>query len=503
MSLIKKNIFANFTGTIWQALMSFLFVPLYIKLIGIESWGLIGVFSLVQTIFSLLDMGLSSTLSRELARLSALDGESQTMKNLVKTLEFVYWGLALFVGITFLSISPFLAKYWFNSKILSINIVLNALMAMGIVMALQMPIGFYSGGLIGLQKQIKLNIINSSISTLRGIGGVMVLWLFVPTIQAYFIWQIFVSSLNLFLLVNSLKKSLPESNQKAIFQKKLLQGISKFAAGMTGIIFLSIILTQLDKIILSKMLSLEEFGYYTLASVVAMSLSRFTNPIMTAIYPRMTQLVSINDQSSLIKLYHENCQFIAVLIMPITMIIFFFSHEILLIWTNNEVTANKTYLLVSILTLGTGFFTIMILPYTLQIANGWTSLSLYKNIVAVVVLVPLIFFLTKRYGSIGAASAWLMLNLGYILFEIPLLHRKLLKNEKWRWYIYDFIIPLIVSVIFVGICRVFYVTSFSKFASLLYIIITMVLAFILTSLSTVTTKKWVLTFFHSNNFFKI
>ena len=38
---------------------------------------------------------------------------------------------------------------------------------------------------------------------------------------------------------------------------------------------------QLDKVILSKILSLEMFGYYTLASMVAMSLGRLALPIFT------------------------------------------------------------------------------------------------------------------------------------------------------------------------------------------------------------------------------
>jgi hypothetical protein len=44
MSLIKQNIIANFGGKAWQALMSLAFVPLYIKFMVIESYGLIGIF---------------------------------------------------------------------------------------------------------------------------------------------------------------------------------------------------------------------------------------------------------------------------------------------------------------------------------------------------------------------------------------------------------------------------------------------------------------------------
>ena len=139
---------------------------------------------------------------------------------------------------------------------------------------------------------------------------------------------------------------LPLGENKAVFQKQLLKGIWRFAAGMSGISILAVILTQLDKIILSKMLSLEMFGYYTLASVVAMSLSRLFTPVFLSIYPRFTQLVSINDQEGLKRLYHKSCQFMSVLILPVAIVIAFFSYEIILLWTQNPITAENTHLIV-------------------------------------------------------------------------------------------------------------------------------------------------------------
>ncbi|MFH0888010.1 MAG: polysaccharide biosynthesis protein, partial [Planctomycetota bacterium] len=190
MSLLKRNIAANFAGSIWQALMSLIFIPLYIKFMGIEAWGLIGIFATLQTVFGLLDMGLSSTLNREMARLSVLPNKEQEMRNLVRTLEVLYWSLAVLVGITVVSLSPVIAHHWIKAGQLSPKTIEQALLIMGFVMALQMPTGFYSGGLMGLQRQVLLNVINICISTLRGAGAVLILWLVSPTIQAFFLWQI-------------------------------------------------------------------------------------------------------------------------------------------------------------------------------------------------------------------------------------------------------------------------------------------------------------------------
>jgi len=492
MNLLKKNIVANFVGSIWSAIMGLVFIPLYIKFIGIESWGLIGIFATLQIIFGLLDMGLSNTLNREMARLSVLPGKEQEMRNLVRTLELLYWCIAIFVGITVVLLSPFIAHHWVKSGHLSLKTIEQALLIMGFVIALQMPAGFYSGGLMGLQKQVLLNVINIIAGALRGAGAVLILWLISPTIQAFFLWQIIISAMNVFLLAFFFWRSLPLGEKKAVFQKKLFKGIWKFTAGMSGIAVLATILTQLDKIILSKILSLEMFGYYMLASMVAMSLGRLFTPVFFSIYPQFTQLVALDDQEGLKRLYHKSCQFMAVLVLPVAIVVALFSYEIILLWTQNPETAAKTHLLVSILICGTALNGLMHLPYGLQLAFGWTRLSFFKSLIAVILLVPLIIYMTKYYGATGAAIAWLVLNLGMFFFEIPIMHRRLLRTEKWRWYWQDVCLPLAPVIVIAGLGRFIMIGPIPQFMMFLYLIVILMLTFGVASISAPAMRSWLL-----------
>ena len=470
--------------------MGLVFIPLYIKFMGIESYGLIGIFATFQVIFGLLDVGLGSTLTREMARLSALPNKEQEMRNLVRTLEVLYWGIAVFVGISIVSLSPFIANHWIKSGQLSPKIIEQALFIMGIVMVFQMPIGFYTGGLIGLEKQVLLNIINVCMSTLRGAGAVLVLWFVSPTVQYFLLWQIVISVINAILLAMYMWRILPHGDNKAVFQRQLLKGIWRFTAGMSGISILAVILTQLDKVILSKILSLEMFGYYMLASMVAMSLGRLFTPIFFSIYPRFTQLVSIDDQDGLIQLYHKCSQFMSVLVLPVAIVVALFSYEIIFLWTQNQTTAERTHLLVSILICGTALNGIMHLPYALQLAFGWTRLSVLKNIIAVILLVPLIIIMTMCYGATGAAIVWLLLNIGYVLIEIPIMHRRLLPQEKLRWYWQDICVPLISGLLLAGLGRlIFNNCTASKFMMLLYLMVISVLTLVITLISVPTMRS--------------
>ncbi|WP_092215443.1 oligosaccharide flippase family protein [Desulfoluna spongiiphila] len=491
ISLIKRNIIANFAGSIWMALMSLVFIPLYIHFTGIEAYGLVGFYATLQGVFALLDMGLSSTLNREMAGLSAEVGREQEMRNMVRTLEFIYWGVAVAIVVVIVLLSGYISQHWVTAEHLSPETVREAVILMGIATGLQWPVSFYSGGLMGLQGQVLLNVVNIIMATLRGVGAVLILWLVSPTIGAFFSWQIVVSGTTTLLLAGALWYSMPKSRGKACFQASVLRRIWRFAVGMFGISLLATLLTQMDKIILSRMLPLEMFGYYTLSGVVALSLFRLIGPIFNGVYPRLTQLVTLNDQFAIKELYHRSCQVMSLMILPAAFVLAFFSRELLLLWTQNVVTAERAYLLVSLLVTGTALNGLMNIPYALQLAHGWTKLAFYVNLVSVIILFPLIFFMTKHYGAVGGASVWVILNSGYVLITIQLMHRRLLPDEKMYWYGRDVGLPLLCAVVTAGCGRILMPDSLSQLGVVFYIAVVSLLTFGFAAWVTPETRRWI------------
>jgi O-antigen/teichoic acid export membrane protein len=465
--MVKQNIIANFIGKAWTALMSLAFIPLYIKFLGIESYGLIGIFTSLLAVFGLLDMGLSTTLTRELARLSVAADNTRDMRNLVRTLEVIYWGVAMFIAVCLIGLASPIARYWVKTDQLPMATVRQATMLMGGIVAFQWPLRLYSGGLMGMQRQVLVNLLEVGTATLRGIGAVLILWLVSPTIQAFFIWQIVISLLQTTSTAIFLWRSLPQTGDAAHFQKQSFICVWRFAAGMTGISVTALCLTQTDKILLSKLLTLEMFGYYTLATVVAGTLYRFIGPVFTAVFPRFSQLISLQDEIRLKELYHKSCQLMSVMILPPAVVVALFAPEILLLWTGSPLTVTNTHTLVSLLMIGTALNGLMNLPYALQLSYGWTKLPFYTNVIATIVLVPLIFVFVNLYGAVGAAMAWILLNSGYVFIMIQIMHRRLLQGEQWRWYLNDVGKPLFVALA-VALCwRIILPTEISKIPMLI------------------------------------
>lgn len=430
-------------------------IPLYVKLLGVEAWGIIGVFVSLQTICVVLDLGLSTTLSREMARLSIQGGKAQEMQNLVRTLELIYWAIGALIAVCVIALAPLIANHWVQAHQLSPATIQNAITLMALVLFLQWPFSLYFGGLMGLQRQLLLAGINIGVATLRSIGAVIVLWYVSPTLQAFFIWLLAITFLQTSLLALFFRRSLPRSESRSRFQSKLLRDTWRFTAGISGITVMSVTLAQMDKVILTRLLSLEMFGYYALAGTVAASIYFVTLPVYSALYPRFTQLASVRDEIALKDLYHHGCQLMSALILPVSLIIALFSREILFLWTGDATTVANTHLILSILVIGTGLNGLMHLPYALQLAYGWTGLAFYFNLAAVLVMAPSMLIMASVYGGLGAAIVWLILNAGFVLVVGQLMHRRLLKGEQWKWYVTDIGLPLGACLASAYLCRIF------------------------------------------------
>lgn len=448
--MLKRNLIANYLGQGWTALMGIVFVPLYIKYLGIEAYGLIGLFAVLQAWLGLLDVGMSPTLNREMARLTAGAHTASSIRDLLRSIEIVAIAVAVFVALCIWAASDWLASDWLQAEKLPADVVAQALAIMGVVTALRFVESIYRSSLLGLQRQVLFNIVSSVLATLRGLGAVGILAWVSSAIEAFFIWQGVVSILTLGILRNVTYGALPEADRAGRFSANALRGIGRFAGGVIGINFLALLLTQVDKILLSRLLTLSEYGYYTLATTVAGTLYMINGPIAQAWFPRLSELCAANDTAELINKFHQGAQLVSVLMGSAAFIMIAFAEVLLQLWTHDAELAHRSAYLLSILALGTLLNGLMWIPYQTQLAHGWTRIAFWINVVSVAVIVPAILWATPRYGAIGAAWAWVVLNAGYVLIGIHFMFRKILKQEKWRWYCQDLLLPLTAAGLVVG-----------------------------------------------------
>ena len=342
-----------------------------------------------------------------------------------------------------------MAEYWLTSENIPTETIRDALLIMSVTFAFQWAASFYTGGMLGLQKQKSLNAINIIFAFLRSFGAFSVLAFISPTIKAFLLWQMLMTVFNCAVLFIFYWRALPISAEKPQFKMSLLKDIWRYAAGMAGTSLVVLVLTQTDKLILSKMLTLENFGYYSLAITLAgTGIGMIVGSIQTTYFPQFSQLVAQEKLEEMRALYHRACQVMSFFLIPTVTTIAFFSYEILLVWTRKPEIAENTYLLLTLVAVGTGLNGLMHLPYYAQLAYGITKIGFWQNVVAIVFLIPFMIWATYHYGALGGALSWAILNFSYTITGLQIMHRMILKGELKKWYTVDVGFPLLLALAF-------------------------------------------------------
>jgi O-antigen/teichoic acid export membrane protein len=446
--MIRRNILANIAARVWGVVSSYCFVPLYLKFLGIEAYGLVGFYATLAGVLAFADLGFSATLNRELARLAVRKDSAGEMRDLLRTYEIAYLGISFLAAVSLWTLAPLIAEHWLRSQVLSPAEMSSAIRLMGVAIALQMPMGLYVGGLMGLERQVRANTLQMAWGALRGIGAVLVLWLYAPTIFAFALWQLLSNAIYLLLARVSLWRVLsPDTSQpRPRFKRQVFRDTWRYATGMAGTGLISMVLLQADKLTVSKLLPLEIFAYYTLAGVLASVPLMLASPISSAVFPRLTGLVALGDHTGLARLYHRSCELVAVAIIPAGLVLALFAREFVFAWTGSIAAAEQAGTVGSLLIIGQLIQASSLIPCNLLLANGAIRLLLQIGIAQAIVITPLLVLLILKYGVVGAGISWMVLNLCSLPPCMYLVHRRFLVGELRRWWLRSMLRPLLVAL---------------------------------------------------------
>ena len=453
MSRLGRNISANLLSNAWSTALLLLLTPLYVSFLGVESYGLIGFYTSWVAILGILDTGISTTAVREIAWLAARPEEKGRIPSLLLTLEMSYWGIVLVLGLVILSGAWFFGEGWFQTKNLSPELIRDAMMLMAVSLVAQVPSGIYIGGLMGLQRQVEGSGLLALFGTVRGLGAVLILWKISSDIRVFFLWQIVACVLQTGVMRWLLWRRVRIDQYPARFSKVILQSVKGFAGEVTLITVLSIIITQADKIILSRVVSLEAFGFYMLAWTVASGLSRIATPLLQAFGPHFTELISKGDDDGLARQVRLASQLMSVLILPPVALIVFLAKPILLVWMGNPAVAVGASPLLAILAVGTALSASSYPAVSILYSRKQLRPVVVVSMASLFVLLPLLIVAIVNFGVMGAAFCWglygLILYVAYQICGLHGLHQAGFISRTLR----DFVAPCAVSFAVAGMAR--------------------------------------------------
>jgi O-antigen/teichoic acid export membrane protein len=475
---MADSLFMLTAAKVWVTALAILVVPAYIRYLGVEAYGVIGFFAAMQSALLVFDFGLSTTVTKKLAQTQQTTQGIREARNLLRSTEWVFIGVACFVLLMLSLFSRTISAHWALSKAgNSVNMQWVVCLAAA-ALAAQWPSTLYTSALNGLHRIKVLSLALSVAAFLRVGASVYVAWL-TSDLTYFFLTQCMGALVQTVLLRHLAWKYLNDKGHKPEFMKQSLSGSAKFTGDIAIIGVISIVLTQGDKLVLSQSLNLADFGAYTLAATAAAGLYVLAHPFYSAVFPYFSRLVLRADQGAIDVAYRRISELIACGLVPLAAVLIVMPYQVLWVWTGNPELSRHAASALRLLSAGTVINGMLLIPYAYQISVAVTRLSLWMNVAAVVFFLPLLWFLSMQYGLVGGAMAWLTMNLALLLVWPALMHRHLLKGQAIWWYCIAVTLPIVCAIMLLLGVTQWVATDISRISMLCVLVMVAVLNFLI------------------------
>lgn len=498
-SSFKRNAVANYIGVGYVNIAGIISLPLYLKYLGPEAYGLVGFYTVIHSWLILLDLGMSATLSREIAKCTGeLESAFRGVRQLIRSIELLFLLVSITVALLVWSLSPWVTANWLNIGDLLTRDVQNCVSLMGVIFILRWFSSLYRSGLAGLEKFVWLNAIEILVASLRYLGALAFLAVVSNNPVNFFLYQLCVSLIELLVFGGGFYWYLPSIYKAGL--KINIESIKRVLPLSLSLAYTSIIwicLTQLDKIILSNTLSLKEFGYFTLVIIVSNGVLSLASPVGRALMPKMASLLSQGKESEMLDLYEVSTRFIAGFIITITGLISLFSQEILFALTGDATAADWAGAVLAPYILGTGILTLSAFQYYLQFAHGNLKLHVLNSSINALVQVPVFIYSAINFGVMGVAFSWLLIRMAAFLIWPTLVHMKFAPGLHLRWLLNDIAQPLLIALAMLAVTYIFKIILLpsNRLEILSFLLVSGALMLVIQLLSASYGKKYVFSWF--------
>jgi O-antigen/teichoic acid export membrane protein len=290
----------------------------------------------------------------------------------------------------------------------------------------------YRSGIMGLERQVFANAVTTAATTVRLLVPIPLLaaW---PDVRLIFATWALVALLEMALFRASLGGEFDARLPLRGFSSEALKSRARFAGGIFFLALVGLAVTQMDKLLLSRMLPLAEYGYYSLVVVIANGVLTLAMPVAQAFQPRMTLAAAQQDDPALRAVVHAFTALMVLAVITPAIVIAAFPKRLLFAWTGDFAAAGAGGDYLGWYVLGAAMAGPTSIAYLIQFAHGRIRLHMIVNLVFALVLIPAIWLAAAADGARGAAIAWFVMNATLLVIYCPAILARLLPGETARW----------------------------------------------------------------------
>lgn len=401
-------------------------IPVYVKFFGLELYGIISLFATLNLFLQVLDFGIYPTLIKETSQRYQKTTQYK-LEKYIKCFLIINLIIALLIILISIFSSNYLAEEWFNKSNISKSTISNCLMLIGFQIACRWPILIFQGILFGSPIARYGFILNILIITINALGSLILLYIFKIGIESFLIWQIISGLFYTLIIYLTCKFKLA-----IILKSKIKIRDFKSSFNVSSQLWLvtasAILFSQIDKILLSNLVSLDNYGLYMLAVSAAGILQIVINPFYTIFFPKFSKMFIQKQFNHIHNLYNLLLKLMAAFIFPLGLFLVISSDIFIYLWTRDENLAFLIAPIFNLLLISSIINGINYVPYILQLSYGKNWIPILLNIMSTILMFPFLYIFVSFYGVLGGGALLMMFQFVIMIIN-PIIIKKFVEND--------------------------------------------------------------------------
>jgi O-antigen/teichoic acid export membrane protein len=403
-SLLARNTVWNLVGQVAPMSLALFAIPMLIRNIGTDRFGILTIAWMVVGYFSLFDLGLGRAMTNLVAQ--SLGGNRQDrLPAIVWTASGIMAGMGIIGAIVLAALSP-----WITYSVLKIppylqRETLHSLLLLSISVPLVISAAGFRGILEAQQKFGVLNVVRIPMGATTFLAPVAMLP-FTNNLTALIGALVIARAVSLIAYFGLAMRETPALRHRFAFDRTLLRPLFCFGGWMTVSNIVSPIMVYVDRFVIGGMLSISAVAYYSTPYEVTTKALLVPIALVGVMFPAFSTAMAA-DRPRGTMLYRRAVKYVGLFLLPFSFVMIIFGQDLLQAWLGHNFAIHSTRVLqiLSVGVLANGLATI---PFAMIQGTGRADITGKLHLLELPIYLVAVWYLTIHYGIVGTAVAWLL-----------------------------------------------------------------------------------------------
>ncbi|HAX61862.1 MAG TPA: hypothetical protein DCX95_04825 [Elusimicrobia bacterium] len=406
-----RNSAINLAGFVVPLLFGLVAIPIIIKKLGVERFGILSLIWVVFSYFGVFDFGIARATTKYISEADALGDK--------KKITELFWTSSVLQLL--ISIIGAFAGYFFTPTIIRLLKIPSHLFSETVltfqVLFIMLPVVLISSCLKSVLEAFQrfdlVNYIKIPANTL---------FFLIPAVVVQFNIGLFgitillglVRFLSIFFYFLMCLKIMPELKEKILFNVAVVKNMLAFGFWITISSVVGPIISYIERFFIVSMLSPTQLSYYSAPYEMVSRLTMLSVSIGITLFPAFSFENALNSDK-LAELFIRSLKYLLILMTPIVIVLYLFAGDILKIWLGLTFAENGL-IVFKVLTVTFFINGLAVIPFMAVQGLGRADIKAKFDIVASILFSIIVYFMIKFFGINGAAWSKLFVTFIDLVF---------------------------------------------------------------------------------------